>query len=69
MRSAQLVVLVGLVSLLGATDAHAYLDPGTGSMIIQILIASFIGAAVFLRRFWTRIAEFFNRYRNSDTPK
>ena len=33
----------------------AYLDPGTGSLIIQGLIAAFAGAAVALRAYWKRI--------------
>ena len=33
----------------------AYLDPGTGSLIIQGLIAAFAGAAIALRAYWKRI--------------
>jgi len=30
-------------------EVHAYLDPGTGSYIFQILIASIIGAVAMLK--------------------
>ncbi len=30
---------------------HAYLDPGTGSFLIQLLVATLLGAAFFLRSY------------------
>jgi hypothetical protein len=37
----------------------AYLDPGSGSFLIQILIALAIGSAFAIRTFWGRIKNFF----------
>ena len=34
---------------------HAYLDPGTGSIIIQVVIAALVGGAILLRTFWKKI--------------
>lgn len=34
--------------------AYAYLDPGTGSMIIQILLGGIAGAALVGRFYWNR---------------
>ena len=34
---------------------HAYLDPGNGSYIIQIAVASFFSAAYATKLFWHRI--------------
>lgn len=48
------------------SDAHAYLDPGTGSMIIQMLIAGAIGALVVVKAFWSRIVGFFSRKKTED---
>ena len=39
----------------------AYLDPGSGSFLIQILIALFLGGAFAIRAFWGRIKAFFAR--------
>ncbi len=39
---------------------HAYIDPGTGSLIIQVLIAAFFGALFAVKMFWKRIKIFFN---------
>ena len=43
--------------LIGAfsTPAHAYLDPGTGSMILQVVLGGVAGAAVAGRFYWNRL--------------
>ncbi|NTW08507.1 MAG: hypothetical protein HGA28_02935 [Anaerolineaceae bacterium] len=38
-----------------------YLDPGSGSFIIQILIAAVLGLGVAVRASWGRIKRFFGR--------
>lgn len=36
----------------------AYLDPGTGSMILQVLLASLLGCAMTIKLFWHQIKTF-----------
>jgi len=36
-------------------DAYAYLDPGTGSYFLQILIAGLLGALFLIKGFWKNI--------------
>jgi len=36
-------------------SAYAYLDPGTGSMLIQMTIAGIMGALFTLKMYWQRI--------------
>ena len=43
----------------GAGPAHAYLDPGAGSLVLQGLIGALAGGAVMARTFWSRIVMFF----------
>jgi hypothetical protein len=45
--------------------AMAYLDPGSGSMVMQLLLAGFAGAAVGLKVFWRKILAFFGFSKNS----
>ena len=40
-------------------EAHAYLDAGTGSLLIQVLIASVAAALIAVRAYWTRIKDLF----------
>ena len=37
----------------------AYIDPGTGSFLVQALIAAVAGVAVTLRMYWSKIKGFF----------
>jgi hypothetical protein len=41
-----------------APRAHAYLDPGTGSFLIQMMIAGFVGAVFALKVFWKNVKDF-----------
>ncbi len=40
---------------------HPYLDPGSGSFIIQILIASLLGLGIALRASWSKIQSLFGK--------
>ena len=47
LRSTSMTCLLGAVVVgAGSAPAHAYLDPGTGSMILQVLLGGIAGAAV-----------------------
>jgi len=39
----------------------AYLDPGTGSFLLQLLLATFLGGLFMVKTFWKRIKAFFVR--------
>ena len=39
--------------------AYAYLDPGTGSMMLQLLLGGVAGALVVGNLYWQRIKSFF----------
>ena len=56
---ASLVLL--FVCLTSPQIAWAYLDPGTGSMMIQAIIAGVTGAAVIMRLYWAKVTAFFGR--------
>ena len=38
-----------------------YLDPGSGSIIFQMILAGLLGAGVILRVFWKKIIGIFNK--------
>jgi len=38
----------------------AYIDPGTGSYILQLIIAAFVGVSFTVKIFWKRIKRFFS---------
>ncbi len=47
--------------------AHAALDPGTGSMILQLLLGGVAGMAVVLKLYWDRVKALFGRRVAKDT--
>jgi hypothetical protein len=40
---------------------HAYLDPGSGSFLIQLIIAGLVGAGFIIKVYWKKIKGLFNR--------
>jgi len=47
----------------------AYLDPGTGSYLLQMIIAGLVGGAFLVKIFWGKIVAFFKKLfggRNTD---
>lgn len=50
-----------ITSAVEMTRPLAYLDPGSGSYLLQLLIAALLGAAFALRMYWGRIKSFFRR--------
>ncbi len=49
-----------------AVKPAAYLDPGSGSMLIQILLAALLGAGVAVKIFWRSIKAFFTGKKASE---
>lgn len=50
-----IIILVSLVFLAGELPIYGYIDPGTGSYVFQILIASLLAVSFVIRRFWDKI--------------
>jgi cation transporter-like permease len=47
----------------------AYIDPGTGSIILQALVASALGAAIAVKLFWHRILKFLGIRKSIDPDR
>ena len=51
---------IPLVLVLAAeTRVDAYLDPGSGSMLVQLLLGGVAGAAVIMKLGWERFKDMF----------
>ena len=48
-------ILLLVAALLVPTAAHAYVDPGTGSLAVQGIIAAILGAGLTLKLTWRKI--------------
>jgi hypothetical protein len=64
-----LLVVIVLVCLAFPGSAYAYLDPGTGSYILQLVLAGLLGAAFAVKLFWKQIKTFFKGLFSGDEER
>lgn len=60
-NAARRLTQAGLALVLLVNVAHAYLDPGTGSYIVQLLIGGLLGGLFAIGLFWRRSLAFIKR--------
>lgn len=53
------LLFLSLLTFCFIPGAFAYLDPGSGSFIIQMIIASVAGVAYAMKLYWRKIMAFF----------
>jgi membrane protease YdiL (CAAX protease family) len=49
-----IIIIIGLPTL-----AFGYIDPGTGSYLLQVAIAALLGGVLAVKIFWQKIKKFF----------
>jgi len=57
----RLLVLTGMLLWICTHDSFAYVDPGSGSFVLQLIMAGLLGAALAVKAFWRNIREFFSK--------
>ena len=63
------LITVTLFVLLLSSPAYAYLDPGTGSILIQGALAALAVASAAVAAFWTRLQQLFSDHRKPAEPE
>lgn len=63
MKKIILLTVSFLVCLNLSTPVYAYLDPGTGGVLLQGIFAGFASVLALVKIYWRRIKLFFNRFR------
>ena len=66
--SIRLALLAAILASIPA-PALAYIDPGTGSMLLQSLFAAVAAALVFGRTIWHKVKSLFSRDKGRDPVK
>lgn len=46
-----------------------YVDPGSGSYLVQVIIAAVLGALFYFKNLWWQIKAFFSRSKKEEPPK
>lgn len=50
-----------LIPIISLPGFRAYLDPGSGSYIFQILLAGLVGSLFAIKLYWRKIISFFKK--------
>jgi uncharacterized membrane protein len=61
------IVAIVMILALWVTPAYAYLDPGTGSILLQGILAGIAAVITTISLYWEKIKAFFSKSGN--TPK
>ena len=64
----RIFLLVLPASLLATSPAHAYLDPGTGSMLLSAIIGVAAAVGLALKLFWYRLVGLFRGKKGGLRP-
>ncbi|MBA7680534.1 hypothetical protein ES703_88851 [subsurface metagenome] len=55
-----------IINIIFPGAVYCYIDPGTGSFIIQIIIAGVVGSLIVIKIFFKRVKDFFRKRKNND---
>ena len=55
-----------LVGIVVPHSVHAYIDPGSGSLILQVLIGGVVGIVVAIKLYWKKIIAFVSLKKTSN---
>jgi len=62
-------IIIFLSFFILTTKAHAYLDPGTGSIILQAIVGAFAAFFTSIYIFWNKVKNFFKKIFNKNKKK
>lgn len=55
------------IVLIGSLNKNlAYLDPGSGSFILQVVLATLLASLLFMKNFWRKVVGLFRRSSSGD---
>jgi hypothetical protein len=64
------MLLLAVALWFGSTGAaHAYLDPGTGSILLQAIIGGVASGLFIMRIYWRKIKNFLGGGEDDDGPR
>ena len=55
-----------LFFIISAGSVHAYVDPGSGSVAVQAILAGFLGALLALKIYWKKLMNLFRKSEKNE---
>jgi len=65
MKHENLIGLMFIGLLILADNAHAYIDPGSGTLMLQALIGVLAAGLIAIKAYWHKIKYLFSRSKHS----
>jgi len=59
-------IFITILLLLMFTDAVAYLDPGTGSMLLQVILGGIAAVGVAVKLYWHKLRAAFGMAKKEE---
>lgn len=59
------ILLCALATIMTPAPAFAYVDFGSGSMLLQLILGGLAGLLVLLKLWWSRVKAMIGRWRES----
>lgn len=56
-----LILAIATASFFWASPAHAYVDPGTGTFVLQLFLALLAGSLFYARKIWSVVSSTMKR--------
>lgn len=53
------VIIILVLMLTSPKCAYAYVDPGTGSFVVQLILGFIFGSIIGIKLYWKKIKSFF----------
>ena len=63
------IISLVLFSYLLTNNAYAYIDPGTGTIILQAIVGAIAAGIVTIKLYWYKLKAFFTKKKDKDLDK
>ena len=63
------LILLLFFNLFFLSKAQAYIDPGSGSIILQALLGALVAAGASISIYWNKLKDFFKKDKSEDRNK
>ena len=58
-KYARVIFVIGVATLWFNSPAYAYINPGIGSILLQMLLGGLVGLAIVLKLYWAQVKKVF----------
>ncbi|MFH1479554.1 MAG: hypothetical protein ABIG92_07300 [Candidatus Omnitrophota bacterium] len=66
---AKIFIIICIFYIVFPKASYAYIDPGSGSFVIQLVIGALCGLSFLVKVYWRKIISFFSNIFSRDKKK